>query len=845
MQETVSLNNQPLSSVPLSLSGTLIKMARSVLTHLQSLIFPDYANVVQFDVEARVGTILATEVGSPCYLEKHWKDENIQVPVEALISQSIGQGQIDFVTDLNKVEASHLCEFFQALQGAGMQSVLSVPILADPSKAQVLGVIILAAKPSNFFTPAQINFVTQMAQMLALTMESNQMPSFTENHNGKIKHPLAQSSLSEVNNEPPLSLQWNEPCRDPSQALIKTLTQQIRQELDLKSVLNLSVTKIREILEADRVLIYRTASSRPTSVIAESVTHNTQSMLGFIVREPCVTQNNFLQCYKQGYVQAIEDIRAANLDPDHIEFLNFFDVKSLLVIPLLQDNFALLSLKSETDRLPNPPNNQLWGLLVIHQCRYHRQWFTHEIEGLRTLAMQLEIAIQQARLVDGVQQLKADFTTQIEAVNEQLQQAQALEWMLKRVIDKIHGNVDERQILQTTVQELIQILSLSAAQSSVYNTEQTSATLSYSSQTEFTQEHPLPVAEFPELYRQLFQRESYQFSSLNLQTLEGEMTVLVCPIVDCEITIGDLWLYKWPDESFCEWEIQLVQFAASQCAIALRQARLYQFAQAQVAQLARLNQLKDDFLSTVSHELRTPLANMKMALQMLAISLNQETEFFAEFSKPPEARSKVARYFQIVRNECEREIQLINDLLEFQQLDAESDNWMPMLIELDQLISHVVEPFTEVIQKHRQTLEVEIPSGLPAIESDPQMLERILKELLTNASKYTPAHETIRVKAGYQQDRVFIQVTNTGVEIPTDELQQIFKKFYRIPKADPWQQGGTGLGLAVLQKLTHRLGGTVQVNSEDHQTTFTVDFPIKRSTLFHLNIDDKSGPEMV
>ena len=68
----------------------------------------------------------------------------------------------------------------------------------------------------------------------------------------------------------------------------------------------------------------------------------------------------------------------------------------------------------------------------------------------------------------------------------------------------------------------------------------------------------------------------------------------------------------------------------------------------------KLNKLKDDFLSTVSHELRTPLTNMKMAIQMLGISLNRSQELFAELRKPPNEQNKVARYYQILQNECGR-----------------------------------------------------------------------------------------------------------------------------------------------------------------------------------------------
>jgi signal transduction histidine kinase len=95
---------------------------------------------------------------------------------------------------------------------------------------------------------------------------------------------------------------------------------------------------------------------------------------------------------------------------------------------------------------------------------------------------------------------------------------------------------------------------------------------------------------------------------------------LVCPLRDDQGALGDLWLAKAAAECFDTLEMQVVQQVADHCAIAIRQARLYQASVQQISELERLNHLKDDFLSTVSHELRTPITNMKMAIQLLKMA---------------------------------------------------------------------------------------------------------------------------------------------------------------------------------------------------------------------------------
>ena len=119
------------------------------------------------------------------------------------------------------------------------------------------------------------------------------------------------------------------------------------------------------------------------------------------------------------------------------------------------------------------------------------------------------------------------------------------------------------------------------------------------------------MAEHPDIYPQLLKGQYFQGCRISLppesiRNYKRQFSVLACPLMDDQGVIGDIWLYKPKESCFEKTEIRLVQQVANQCAIALRQSRLYQAAQSQVRELERLNCLKDDFLSTISHELRTP-----------------------------------------------------------------------------------------------------------------------------------------------------------------------------------------------------------------------------------------------
>jgi signal transduction histidine kinase len=128
--------------------------------------------------------------------------------------------------------------------------------------------------------------------------------------------------------------------------------------------------------------------------------------------------------------------------------------------------------------------------------------------------------------------------------------------------------------------------------------------------------------------------------------------------------------------------------------------------------------------------------------------------------------------------------------------------------------------------RHRnQTLSLHHSPNLEPVEADRISLERILTELLNNACKYSPDGSSIEVRLVQAPNQLILSVLNNGPVIPAIELPRIFDKFYRIPKGDPWNQGGTGLGLALVKSLVEQMKGCINVSSEEGATCFTVILP--------------------
>ena len=411
-------------------------------------------------------------------------------------------------------------------------------------------------------------------------------------------------------------------------------------------------------------------------------------------------------------------------------------------------------------------------------------------------------------------------TFQLRSALAQLQQALQSEELVRSITQSIRDTLDERQVLQTATKSLTEGLKVDCCQIELYKYQHTV--------TEVICEYPIvlpdaqgihrQVADYPELYDRLLNKQSVHFVDW-LPTVgfrQQQVTRLVCPILDDRGILGNLWLMRPKESLFEPGEIKLVEQIADQCAIAIRQARLYNAEQLQVKELEKLNVIKDDFLKTISHELRTPMSRLRLAISTLENLL--DVEVGAHNS------ARIDKVMAIFHDSFKKQNQLIDDLLTLCYVDTASKPDLWQSIDLQAWIPRIVKTFS--FDVNRQELQLDLATGLPLLHSDTKMLKRIVQELLKNAYKYTPEDGTITISTEKTLTQLLLKVTNTGVEIPVEEQENIFARFYRIPNNDPWQHGGTGIGLALVKKLVELLEGEITVSSYHQTTTFTVTFAL-------------------
>ncbi|WP_414548073.1 response regulator [Anabaena sp. CCY 0017] len=162
--------------------------------------------------------------------------------------------------------------------------------------------------------------------------------------------------------------------------LLADVTLKIRESLQIDEILQTSVTEVQKLLQADRVLISQLQSDSSVTILKEAVIPDLPAVMGRNVADSCLTES-YLQKYYEGRIGIINNIEESEIEPCHKKLLEEFQVKANLVIPIFLQN-------------------ELWGLLIAHQCNQTRQWKNWEIELLRSLANQVGIALAQAKLLE-------------------------------------------------------------------------------------------------------------------------------------------------------------------------------------------------------------------------------------------------------------------------------------------------------------------------------------------------------------------------------------------------------------------------------------------------------------
>jgi PAS domain S-box-containing protein len=229
--------------------------------------------------------------------------------------------------------------------------------------------------------------------------------------------------------------------------------------------------------------------------------------------------------------------------------------------------------------------------------------------------------------------------------------------------------------------------------------------------------------------------------------------------------------------------------------------------------LRELDALKDEFLALISHELRTPLATMAGFLDVL---LEQE---------PPPA-SEQSRYLKIIDRNTRRLLHLVGDLLLIAEIDADRFTLRLEPTDLGKVVAEATESAAPTAQAAGIALRARVPQRPLAALVDEPRIEQLLDNLIGNALKFTPPGGSVTVSCRQRRDTVEVAVGDTGAGIEVDEQPHLFERFFRTRAAREEAVAGCGLGLAIVQAIVERHGGTIAVAGRPRaRATFTVSLP--------------------
>jgi signal transduction histidine kinase len=298
--------------------------------------------------------------------------------------------------------------------------------------------------------------------------------------------------------------------------------------------------------------------------------------------------------------------------------------------------------------------------------------------------------------------------------------------------------------------------------------------------------------------------------------LEADVRALLAvPLLREERIIGALIVRRDHPGAFEQSLIDLMQSFASQSALAIQNARLFQEIEDKSRLLEVASQHKSQFLANMSHELRTPLNAILGYAELMQDGLYGEL--------PPKAIEVLER----VQANGKHLLGLINDVLDLSKIEAGQLVLSADYYSMKNVIEMVVSATESLAAAKKLRLNTEVSDDMPLGRGDERRIAQVLLNLVSNAIKFTDSGK-VCIAAQVANDCFFVAVADTGPGIPDAEQGRLFREFHQVDSSNTKRKGGTGLGLAIAKRIVELHGGRIWVESQlGKGSTFHFELPIR------------------
>jgi signal transduction histidine kinase/DNA-binding response OmpR family regulator len=311
----------------------------------------------------------------------------------------------------------------------------------------------------------------------------------------------------------------------------------------------------------------------------------------------------------------------------------------------------------------------------------------------------------------------------------------------------------------------------------------------------------------------------------------GFRALLAVPLLREERVIGALVVRRKAAGAFSEQTVELLQTFATQSALAIQNARLFEAIQAQGRELQLASQHKSQFLANMSHELRTPMNAIIGVGEMLLEDARDQGHH--DEIEPLERILRAAQHL----------LALINDILDLSKIEAGKMDILLESFPIGSLVEDVVATIRPLVEKNANRFQLDCPADVGTMRADPTRVRQALLNLTSNAAKFTEGGTitiTARRHRREDSDWVTVAVTDTGIGMTAEQTEKLFQEFTQADASTTRKYGGTGLGLAISRRFCRLMGGDITVQSTPgHGSTFTISLPAGTE-----RADDEDRPVM-